>query len=148
MEDCVLTAPTTPAEWDAYYDLRWRVLREPWAQSRGSERDDQEETSIHVMLCNANRRPLAVGRLHFPSPCVGQVRYMAVEPDLTGRGYGGRVLQELERQAVSAGATRMILNAREPALAFYFRHGYRIVAPGETLFGSVKHLKMEKTLQG
>jgi GNAT superfamily N-acetyltransferase len=147
MPQAMIMAPTTPADWDAYYDLRWRVLREPWAQPRGSERDDREETSIHVMVCGSDRRPLAVGRLHFPSPGVGQVRYMAVEPDLIGRGYGGRVLNELEQRAKAAGAKRVVLNARETAVRFYLRHGYAVVTEGETLFGSIKHQKMEKSLE-
>ncbi|MEJ2362384.1 MAG: thioesterase, partial [Gammaproteobacteria bacterium] len=35
-------SPQTKQEWQAYFDLRWRILRAPWQQARGSERDDLE----------------------------------------------------------------------------------------------------------
>ena len=31
--------PNNDSEFAHYYDLRWRVLREPWTQSKESERD-------------------------------------------------------------------------------------------------------------
>ena len=43
-----LVAPISGADWIKYFDLRWRVLRAPWDQPRGSERDDREDTSIHL----------------------------------------------------------------------------------------------------
>jgi hypothetical protein len=30
--------PKTKSEWENYYDLRFRVLREPWQQPRGFEK--------------------------------------------------------------------------------------------------------------
>src|SRR5262245_51814412 len=93
--DSTPRAPQTGSEWDAYYDLRWRVLREPWDQPRGSEKDDLEDESEHVMIVGADSFPLAVGRLHFNTPSEAQVRFMAVEPRAQGHGFGGRVLGEL-----------------------------------------------------
>ena len=26
----ILQSPRSPSEWDAYFDLRWRILRQPW----------------------------------------------------------------------------------------------------------------------
>jgi len=139
-----LTEPTSGSDWEKYFDLRWRVLRAPWDQPRGSERDERETESIHVMICDASRIPLAIGRAHFNSETEAQVRYMAVDPASTGRGLGGRVLAELERRARDHGATRVVLNARKPAVEFYRKHGYAILGPGETLFGSIEHSRMEK----
>ena len=39
-DEFALAEPRTTQEWESYFDLRWRVLREPWGQARGSERDD------------------------------------------------------------------------------------------------------------
>jgi len=33
-EPLILRRPTSPDEWDAYFDLRWRILRQPWRQPR------------------------------------------------------------------------------------------------------------------
>jgi GNAT superfamily N-acetyltransferase len=141
-----LREPTSASDWEKYFDLRWRVLRAPSAQPRGSERDEREADSIHVMICDASRVPLAIGRAHFNSETEAQVRYMAVDPAFTGRGFGGRVLAELERRARDRGASRVVLNARKPAVEFYRKHGYAVLGPGETLFGSIEHSRMEKVL--
>ena len=69
-------SPRTPAEWENYFDLRWRVLRAPWNQPRGSEKDDRETDSEHLMIVGPDSSALAVGRLHFNTPTEAQVRFM------------------------------------------------------------------------
>ena len=141
-----LRSPRSSVEWDRYFDLRWRVLRAPWNQPRGTERDDREDNSRHFALWDPAGVPLAVGRIHLISPTEAQVRYMAVEPGSEGRGFGGRILAGLESAASEFGASRVVLNARELAQPFYERNGYAVVAPAETMFGSIVHWRMEKRL--
>ena len=141
-----LRPPSRPDEWDRYFDLRWRVLRAPWNQPRGSERDNLEDDSRHVALWKPAGVPVAVGRVHLNSSVEAQVRYMAVEPGAEGSGLGGRILATLEDAARELGATRVVLNARERAQPFYERHGYVVVAPAETMFGDVRHVSMSKPL--
>ena len=139
-------SPQTPVDWDRHYDLRWRVLREPWGQPPGSERDELDSASIHVALWDGDHA-VAGGRLHFNSPLEAQVRYMAVEPRWQGKGLGSRILGLLEARAVAAGAHSVVLNAREEAAGFYLGHGYQVTGPGGVLFGSIPHLRMEKRLK-
>ena len=141
-----LRPPSRPDEWERYYELRWRVLRAPWEQPRGSERDDNERGSRHLALWSAVGSPQAVGRIHLNSPAEAQVRYMAVEPGSEGRGYGAQVLAGLENAARELGASRVVLNARERAQPFYARHGYIAAGPADTMFGEVRHIRMEKQL--
>ena len=141
-----LLAPETAADRERYFDLRWRVLRQPWQQPRGSERDDRENESIHLMMRASNGEALAVGRLHLNSPIEAQVRFMAVDPQWQGRGLGSAILRELERRARTAGASSIVLNARDTAQQFYERHGYRTEGPADTLFGGVAHVRMRKHL--
>jgi ribosomal protein S18 acetylase RimI-like enzyme len=138
--------PRTKKEYEKYYDLRWRILRKPWTQPRGSERDELEGESIHVMACEKGK-PLGVGRVHFNSSKEAQIRYMAVEEGLQGKGIGTMILQELEKNAERKGATHIILNARESAVGFYKKHGYRIVGKAHTLFGVIPHHEMRKKLR-
>ena len=145
-ESLQLRAPSTEDEFDHYFDLRWRVLRAPWQQPRGSERDDRENDSCHLGLWRANGRPVAVGRVHLATPMEAQVRYMAVEPDFGGRGCGGRILAGLENAARDLGATAVVLNAREGARRFYERHGYAVVGPAATMFGEIAHVRMRKRI--
>jgi predicted GNAT family N-acyltransferase len=140
-------SPQTSAEWEQYFDLRWRVLRAPWQQPRGSEKDDREADSQHLMIPGPNFRPFAIGRLHFNSPDEAQVRFMAVEPEAQGRGLGGVILKELERRARLAGAKAIVLNARENARRFYSKYGFVVVGPAPTMFDAVRHVRMRKELE-
>lgn len=138
-------SPESPGEWRRYYDLRWRVLREPWGQPLGSERDELDPESIHVALWDGELAA-AGGRLHFNSPGEAQVRYMAVDPKWQGKGLGSRILGLLEARALAAGAHSVVLNAREEAAGFYLRHGYQVTGSAGLLFGSIPHLRMKKSL--
>ena len=148
-EDDSLLSPISPqsaAEWDDYFDLRWRVLRAPWQQPRGSEKDDHETSSEHLMIVGKDSRPLAVGRLHFNSPDEAHVRFMAVDPGAQGRGCGSAILLEFERRARAAGATSIVLNARDEAQRFYQKRGFTVVGPAPTIFDAIKHVRMRKEL--
>jgi N-acetylglutamate synthase-like GNAT family acetyltransferase len=145
-ENYPVTEPTSEVDWEKYFDLRWRVLRELWGQPRGSERDEREDQSIHLMICDASQTPVAIGRLHFLSPSEAQIRYMAVEPTVVGRGFGSRILRGLEDRARARGVRRVVLNARKNVTDFYRKNGYHVVGPAETLFGVIEHVRMEKEI--
>ena len=140
----IVTEPTTPEDFELYYDLRWRILRKPWTQPKGSEKDELEDQSIHIMVCNEERIPAGVGRAHFNSPDEAQIRYMAVEEKLQGKGIGTLILNELERKIIEKGAEYIVLNARDNAIKFYERHGYKIVKEAHVLFDAIPHYKMIK----
>ena len=139
--------PTSPDEWDCYFDLRWRVLREPWNQPRGSERDDLEPHGSHLAAWTEAGAAIAVGRLHLNSATEAQVRYMAVEPTFAGSGLGSRILLGLEARARELGASHLVLNSRELARRFYERHGYAVIGPAATMFNEVAHVRMAKDLR-
>ena len=55
--------PQTPEEFKQYYSLRYEILRKPWGQTKGSERDEDEETPIHrIIIDKKTGNALAVGR--------------------------------------------------------------------------------------
>jgi len=143
-----IVEPATPAQFRDYYDLRWKILRAPWNQPRGSERDALDDGATHLMLLDAGcPGPVAVGRLHFNSIREAQIRYMAVATARQRRGYGSALLAELEHRALRLGAARILLDARESALGFYRRHGYTVTGAGHTLFDRIAHVKMCKVLR-
>ncbi len=139
-------SPKTKREFEKYYDLRWKILRAPWNQPRGSEKDNLEDVSILMMVYD-KERVLSVGRAHFNSPQEAQVRYMATEEGYQGRGLGGKVLEELEKRVKEKKAERIVLNSRESAIHFYEKHGYRVVGEAPKMFNSLKHKKMRKDLK-
>ncbi|NIR61052.1 MAG: GNAT family N-acetyltransferase [Gammaproteobacteria bacterium] len=138
--------PETEEDFERYYELRWRILRAPWHQPRGSERDALDAQAIHLMACLADRVPVGVGRLHLVAPGEARIRYMAVAPAQRGLGIGRRLLAALEGRARTAGVRRIRLEAREAAVEFYRRHGYRAAGPGHVLYGRIRHRRMDKTL--
>lgn len=143
--DLVIREPCSEEDFRLYYDLRWRILREPWTQSRESGRDEHEKEAIHLMAFLGGVL-VGVGRVHFTSPLEARIRYMAVEPQHAHQGVGGRILMELETRARRAGARRIVLNAREAATPFYRKHGYALVDQSGTLFDSIIHWSMSKRI--
>lgn len=140
-----LSAPHTEAQWLAYYQLRWQVLRAPWDQPKGSEQDELEAASFHRMVCTEDGEIVAVGRLHKVDENTAQVRYMAVSDQWQGHGLGAMVLQQLEQVALEQGMQRIILNARDTASGFYQKAGYQYLEPANALFG-IAHHRYVKTL--
>jgi len=141
-----ITEPATAEELEQYYELRWKILRAPWNQVRGSERDDNDKSSTHLMVLDKNSRLIGVGRLHFNSIREAQIRFMAIDVPEQRKGAGSFLLQALESRALQHGASRITLDARETALGFYRKQGYSTQGPGHTLFNSIAHVKMTKAL--
>jgi N-acetylglutamate synthase-like GNAT family acetyltransferase len=139
-----LREPKTADDYALYYDLRWRILRKPWTQDRESSKDEHESLAVHLMAWVDNTM-VGVGRLHFNAPEEAQIRYMAVEESYAGHGVGTVILKELEVRAKRAGATRIVANARENALSFYEKNGYRLIERADTLFESLVHWRIFKT---
>jgi N-acetylglutamate synthase-like GNAT family acetyltransferase len=138
--------PESEHDWAAYFNLRWQMLRAPWNQPRGSERDPLEDVSEHALICDEQGNALAVGRLHFNSPEEGQIRFMAAAPHARGQGLGRCIVAHLEAIARAKGAKTIILYARDSAESFYAKLGYAVVGPGPTLFDAIPHVKMCKRL--
>lgn len=136
-----LCTPLTEKDFADCFALRWQVLRAPWQQPPGSEQDELEAQSWHLMVKEGDQ-VLATGRLHQSAPGEGQIRYMAVAPGQQGKGLGGLILKGLLELAASLGLLAVELNAREGALAFYQRAGFQLLGAAHTLYGVIPHFKM------
>ena len=140
-------SPKTEDEFYKYYLLRYNILRKPWKQHPGSEKEESDKNSIHRMLIDSkNGNALAVGRLHFNSNDEGQIRYMAVDNDAQGRGLGTQMIVELESIARKESIKWIILQARENAVPFYKNNGYEIIKKTHLLFNEIQHWLMKKKL--
>lgn len=138
--------PVTPEQFEKYYSLRYLTLRQPWGQPEGSERADDDATAIHAMLVDDAGEAIGVCRMHLQTPQEAQIRFMGVHQNYQGKGLGKLLLDYLEDKARSMGATNMVLQAREKAISFYERNGYKLVEKTHLLFGTIQHYKMEKQL--
>ncbi len=137
--------PRTAQDFEKYYETRWRTLRRPWHQPKGSERDGLEKQAVHVMAVR-DGRVVGVARLHINGPGVAQLRYMGVDLRYRHRGIATRLLRALEKEAQKRGARIAWFNAREPAVPFYEKCGYSIFDISYTLYGCIPHWKMMKEL--
>lgn len=141
----VIKTPETAQEWDNYYDLRYRILRAPLDQPRGSEKNEGDETGVHFALYE-NQKLMAIARMDRSSEYQAQVRFVAVEDHLQGKGYGRLIMEATEEAARKRGDTEMILHARDYAVEFYLKLGYELVEKSHLLYGKLQHFKMTKTL--
>ena len=139
--------PQNEIERQQYYDLRWRILRAPWQQPRGTERDEYEDIAVHAVAIDSQGNMLGVARLHQTDKDTAQIRYMAVEENAQNQGVGRALLHYLEKQAIALGVGVVTLNAREKCIRFYLKQGYVITGPGHVLYGEIKHQKMQKQLE-
>jgi predicted GNAT family N-acyltransferase len=140
----IIQTPADEQAWEEYYDLRYRVLREPLQQARGSERHEGDADGIHFALYE-NTQLIAIARLDDTAEeTVSQVRFVAVDTQNQGKGYGKRIMEAAEQGAKERGKTTMILHARDYAVDFYTSIGYELVEPSYKLFGVLQHYLMKK----
>ncbi|MDH5371118.1 MAG: GNAT family N-acetyltransferase [Gammaproteobacteria bacterium] len=144
-DSLVIKAPGTAKEFEQYYHLRWLLLRAPWQQPAGSEKDELENESIH-RIALLNNIIVGVGRIHFINKDKAQVRYMAVTKDFERRGIGQAILDSLEQAAKRNNRKTLILHAREYAVGFYTKQEYKTIKPSHLLFNEIQHFEMAKHL--
>ena len=103
--------PKTEKEFKQYFHFRWQLLRKPWDEPEGSEKDDIEDSCFHVMLCDENNQCIGVGRLQFNTETEAQIRYMAVAEEFERQGIGRKIIDALENNAKKKNITSIILDA-------------------------------------
>lgn len=135
--------PINENEFQQYYELRWQILRKPWNQEPGTERDEFEEDGLHLAAF-LDDKIIGCARGHFLNSKRAQIRWMAIEDNFQGKGLGTRLLIILEEKLLAAGAAEIILKAREKAVSLYKKNDYEIYKKGEILFGEIKHYWMRK----
>ena len=140
-----LKQPLSKDEFERYYELRWRILRAPWDEPRGSEVDDIENRCFHVMVIHDDK-VIGVGRLQYNSSKEAQIRYMAVDDSYEGNGIGSSIVNTLETEAKRTNHNMVVLDAREPAVGFYEKLGYEVTQKSYLLFDDIQHYQMIKSL--
>lgn len=138
-----IRTPNSDLEWQSYYQLRFEVLRKPWGQLEGSEKDHLEAHANHF-ACFDGDSIVGVGRLDALENHGFQIRFMAVDPNHQGKGIGSDLMVAMEKAAWNGGGEVIYLHAREVALDFYRNLGYRYLEVSHLLFGSIQHHKMKK----
>jgi len=140
-----ITEPYSPEDFKRYYKTRWEILRKPWDSPQGSEIDDKENISLHVMAMEENIIT-GIGRLTYYRSGEGQIRYMGVTENYRNKKIGSTLVEYLEKEAKKMGLTCIYLNARENAYLFYSKMGYKAEGKPFDGFAGITHTKMVKKL--
>jgi N-acetylglutamate synthase-like GNAT family acetyltransferase len=133
--------PQTDREWEGYFHCRWNTLRKPWGHPKGSEQTDDEEQCYHVMA-SCGKTVCGVGRIQEVEENCWQIRFMGVENDWQGKQIGKRLVHYLIQLARSKSAKVIMLHAREPAVEFYERCGFKVVKKSYLLWDTIQHYEM------
>ena len=141
-----IIVPATAEEMKMYYDLRYEMLRKPWNRPYSSTVDEDDNNSLHALMLDDKGNAVAAGRLVYNSNEEGQVRSMAVAKEMQGQGLGTKILIYLEDEARKKKFKHVVLDAREGAVEFYKKNGYKPEGDSYILFGVIPHVKMKKIL--
>ena len=142
---CKIINPKKTGNFEEYLKLRWLLLRKPLGGKRGSEVDNLENESFHLAIKNNNNKIFGVGRNHFINR-ISQIRYMAIKREYSHRGYGSKLIKELENIANQNKIHKIFLNSRVNAVYFYEKNGYKKIKRVNPSFGKIIHYRMEKIL--
>lgn len=134
------------AEYGQECALRDAVLRRPLGLSLYDEDLDKEKDQLHFGLFDAQGRLCGCVVAIPGSDCQAKIRQMAVAPDCRGRGYGSRIISELEAYLASCGFTHAYLHARVSAVGFYRKQGYSVMGD-EFVEVTLAHVRMDKQLR-
>lgn len=137
------------------FELRYRELRAPWGQARGSERDEADEIPerylgvVTFVAVAADGRVLGTGRVqrNRESPDEAQCRYLAVDPAERGRGVATALVRARVELARAWGVALVWCNARPTSRGIYERADFVSAGPGPTLFGTIEQTRMELRLR-
>ena len=111
-------------EMEGAYSLRNLVFVQEQGVSKEIERDDLDNSAIHVVALNGTA-VVGTGRLVLTASRFGVIGRMAVKKSSRRKGIGARMLSFLENEAMAHNLQRISLHAQEHAKDFYLLQGYR-----------------------
>ena len=138
--------PKSPSDLEQYFEFRWRILRAPLGMPRGSEQDDLENVSFHLMVKTDEDEIVGVAKFKPYSDTAVQISHVAVAETSRGGGIGCRMLEFLEREAKARNFAEVFLTAREHNIPYFAKFGYALGAEAESPLPDIKIFKMHKTL--
>ena len=113
-------------------DLRIRVLRKGTPSSNPSYVEDDDPSTVHLGVRNDIGVIAVSSWIDRPYPVeptlrAVQLKGMAIDENLQGSGIGRLILNAGETRATERGAVIVWARARDAAMDFYVKCGYRMV---------------------
>ncbi len=121
--------------------LRKEVLYE----ARGISTADYNEEDRHIQIVGFSDGIIIATCSLVPDDDHCRMRYVAIKNDIQGAGIGSKMLVFFEEQARNQGFKSIYCHARDTAINFYTKNGYK--TEGEMFEQvTIPHVKMRKIL--
>jgi ribosomal protein S18 acetylase RimI-like enzyme len=131
-------------EYEEMVKLRDDILRRPLGLKFSPEELENEKHNL-MMAAYEDDHILGCCMLVEEAPQTVRLRQMAVLNDLQGKGIGKALMQFAENLARDRGYKKITMHARQNAVGFYEKMGYRRV--GDSFIEiTIPHYVMEKDL--
>jgi len=112
-------------EYDETVRLRYAVLREPLGLDFSPDMLETEFADIHLALYDEDSNLIACLVLSPQNEAQIKMRQVAVIPEKQKSGAGSALVKFSEDWSTRAGYSEMIMHARETAVNFYEKLGYK-----------------------
>lgn len=124
--------------------LREAVLRRPLGLAYTQADLAAEADQLHF-VGYMNGEPVACAVLQWIAPDIVKMRQVAIRPTLQRQGLGHRLVKAFEEEARRREANKIMLHARQTAVAFYLKLDYEVIGePFEEV--GIPHRQMCKSL--
>ena len=131
-------------EYHQMVELRKQILRQPLGLSFTKEELDKEKDNILIAAFDEDKM-LGCCMLTKVDADTLQVRQMAVNNNLQGKGIGASIMSFAENLSRDRGYKKLIMHARDTAIGFYEKFGFKVKG-AEFLELNLPHHVMEKKL--
>lgn len=144
----VIKIPKNMEEFKAYYLLRYQVLREPWGQPKGTEKDDYEPISKHFMAIDDETNNVVGAVKYFEKePGVGWFSHLAVAEKCQRQGIGKLLVKTVEDAVRDDGYEILGVMSRLTSTEYFKKFGYQIKGLPLHYFGTTQVVWMEKKIK-
>lgn len=133
------------AQYQKMVKLRDELLRKPLGLSFTAEELEREKEDILIGAFDDDRILGCCLLTQIDAQTV-KLRQMAVLNNQQGKGIGHSIMTFAENLARDKGYKKLVMHARDTAIGFYEKHGYKIAGP-QFLEVTIPHHLMEKTLR-
>jgi len=131
-------------EYEQMVQLRHLILRQPLGLSFSKEELEKEKDNILIGAFDEEEM-LGCCMLTKIDDSTLQVRQMAVNNNLQGKGIGASIMSFAENLSRDKGYKKLIMHARNTAIGFYEKFGFKVKG-GEFTEVNLPHHLMEKKL--
>mgnify|MGYP003489013360 FL=1 len=131
-------------EYQQMVKLRYDILRQPLGLSFTTKKKKKKKEDILIGAFDEEEM-LACCMLTKSGHNSVRLRQMAVQNNLQGKGIGASMMNFAEILARDKGYKKLIMHARETAVGFYEKLGYKVVGD-KFIEVTIPHYVMEKSL--